>query len=89
MVDRHYSLNLIKNHGQLEHYMIYCVLVDQLYVLCTDLAKNTLLVCRKFLPPGCAPRKKIIFSCPTGPENIFLFLAAAKSKNKIFLCKQI
>ena len=26
--------------------------------------KNTPLVCRKFLSPGCAPKKKIIFSCP-------------------------
>jgi hypothetical protein len=33
------------------------------------LHKNTPLVCRKFLSPGCAPRKKILFSCPGLPST--------------------
>jgi hypothetical protein len=28
------------------------------------------LVCREFLSPGCAPRKKILFSCPETGINL-------------------
>jgi hypothetical protein len=52
MVDRHYSLNL---KPWSEHYMFMHM---QMY------HKDTPLVCRKFLSPGCTPRKKILFSCP-------------------------
>jgi hypothetical protein len=53
MVNRHYSLNLKPWSAR------------TLYVYAhADLAQNTPLVCRKFLPPGCAPRKKIISSRP-------------------------
>jgi hypothetical protein len=31
------------------------------------------LVCRKFLSPGCAPRKKIIFFCPAKRTNAMSF----------------
>jgi hypothetical protein len=40
------------------------VIARTLYVYAHILNKNTPLVCREFLSPGCAPRKKIIFSCP-------------------------
>jgi hypothetical protein len=52
MVDRHYSLNLKPWSAR------------TLYVYAhADLAQKY-SVCRKFLSPGCAPRKKILFSCP-------------------------
>jgi hypothetical protein len=54
MVNRHYSLNL-KPWSARTLYV---------YHAHADLAQNTPLVCRKFLSPGCAPRKKILSSRP-------------------------
>ena len=54
MVDRHYSLNLKPCSAR----TLY-VFAQYMQIYC-----SSLLVCRKFFSPGCAPRKKILFSCP-------------------------
>jgi hypothetical protein len=59
-VDRHYSLNLKPWSA------------GTLYVYAQIQHKNTLLVCRRCLSPGCAPRKKIIFSCPVHKHAYYM-----------------